>query len=216
MGTHGFVRKNDSFYNEDRDIEVWSYVEDGNTIWAYTSSALGAKIENEGFPYPELAVMSSLVLVPTEEESRQLARETFDSMSDSDRLALVQELNFEHGNLFEWSEIIPVHDFFDGLDINEVVRVAIYGNLSNEIDPVRYDKYGDAEQVSYDEVYSEICENEDEILDCLVEVLESGLSIYCTSYFDQLGYAISDGKWRELLEDDELREGQEVRVCGKG
>ena len=200
----------ESYTNDDMGIEVWSYTEDGTTKWAFSATVLGSDVEQDGYPYSALAAMASMVLVPTGEQARTLVRQVFDSMSDAERLSLVQELNFEHGSCFEWSEVMPIADFLEGLSKDELVRVAVFGDLHNEIDPVRYDKYGDAEQVSYDELYSEVCENEDEILDVLIGVLEQGLSIYCTNYFDQLGDAIADGTWRDWMDDDEVCERQEV------
>lgn len=207
----GYVKtSNNGYVSKNGIVEVWKHDDSGE--WWLTASELGFEVEHGGYPYAMLAIMASKQLIPSESEARVLVRETFDSMSDVERLSLVQELNFEHGNCFEWSEVMPIGDFLEGLSRNELVRVAVFGDLHNETDPVRYDKYGDAEQVSYQDLYSEICENEDEILDCLINVLWSGTSIFCTNIFDQLGDAIQDGTWRDWMGHDELQQGQEVRV----
>lgn len=210
----GFTENGDGTWTNDDGANVWKY--DDSNVWGFDAEVLGVSVEHDGWHHYASAMLGYKRLVPTEDEVRMLVRQEFDSMSDAERLSLVQELNFEHGSCFEWSEVMPIADFLEGLSRDELVRVAVYGDLSNEIDPVRYDKYGDAEQVSYEGLYSEVCENEDEILDVLIGVLEQGLSIYCTNYFDQLGDAIADGTWRDWIDGDELHKGQEVRVCGKG
>lgn len=210
----GFTENEDGTWTNEDGVNVWKY--DDSNEWGFDADVLGAKIEHDGWKHYASAMLGVKRLVPNDKQARELVRETFDSMSDPERLALVQELDYDHGHCFEWSEVMPLADFLESLSRDELVRVAVYGDLHNEIDPVRYDKYGDAEQVSYEGLYSEVCENEDEILDVLIGVLEQGLSIYSTNYFDQLGDAISDGTWRDWINSDELYEGQEVRVCGKG
>lgn len=211
-----YIAGGNFYYNEDKDIEVWPYRDGDAELWGFTSEVIGFKVERDGYQTADLAAEDSLRLVPERSTANVLVMEQFDSMSDRERLEVVQELNFEHGNCFEWSDVMPIGDFLEGLSRDELISVAVYGDLSNTIDPVRYDKYGHAEQVSYQQLYSEICENEGEILDVLIDVLDQGSNIYCTDCFDQLGDAISDGTWRDWIDDDKICKRQEVRVCSEG
>lgn len=162
--------------------EVWFA---GNQ-WGYTVRILGEDFEREGWDTVRDAMSAVNDIAPSEEEVRELVADAYDAMLDPCKLDLVRELHREHRYGFEWSDTFDLDEVLGWSSREELIRIIKSGNSFTGNGEVRYDKDGDLEEVSTQELSQEVEDNRGEIIDALIEVLNDGYPIYAVDDFDSI------------------------------
>lgn len=187
--------ENGKWNDSSKRSEIYNLGRDG---WGFECEVIGIwKVEGDGYKTPYEAVVACQNAVPTVGELRDMVTETFDDMEDWKRIALARELFVEKDFPFKWADVFDLYDVLSWSDMEELTKIILYGHVTNAVDPVRYDKDGHLESVSYEDLYREVNENEEEIIDAILDALEDGHQFDCTDDFTVLMESIEDGSWRE-------------------
>lgn len=179
------------------DGRMFFYDQEDGT-YDFVSHVLGDNvIERFGYKSLDDAVNDCERLTPSEMTVRNLIEDEFNSLPNDKRLNVAYELYSEHDYGFEWSDVFDLECALEGADSNKLVDIVLHANVHNDMDPVRYDKSGALEQVTYDELYYEVNNNEDEIVDAICEVMSDGFSICSAPELNRLMESIVEGRWSE-------------------
>lgn len=91
-----------------------------------------------------------------------------ENLSDEDLLGLFQEANNCDGS-FDFCEAYDIDDLISMMDPRDLANAIIYGDVTNNVDKVRFNAYGNLESITSCELYDE-CRY---YLDELAEWMES-------------------------------------------
>ena len=123
--------------------------------------------------------------------NEKLLRERINELDNETLLQLYRDCNSWDGS-FDFCNIWDIEELADCMNSNayELARSIIYGKVTNVMDPVRYNAYGNLESVSEYDLYNDCDYYKEDLIDWLVE----------NSYNINLDYYIdTDG----LNEEDE-------------
>lgn len=123
--------------------------------------------------------------------NEKLLKERIEELDNKELLALFRECNGWNGS-FEFCKVWDIEELSGYIDTYKMARAIIYGNVTNVVDNVRFNGYGNLETVTDYDLYNECEDNKDELIEWLLD----------NSYNIDLDYYIDvDG-----LEEDEEKQ----------
>lgn len=93
-------------------------------------------------------------------------RTQLENLSDDDLLRLFREANSWDGS-FDFCDTYDIDDLAVTMEPVNLVAAIIYGDVTNNVDDVRFNGYGNLETVTSWELYGECRDNIDELADWL-------------------------------------------------
>lgn len=93
-------------------------------------------------------------------------RTQLEELNDEDLLSLFREANSWDGS-FDFCDTYDIDDVAGMLEPRVLAAAIIYGDVTNNVDDVRFNVYGNLETVTSWELYGECRDNIDELADWL-------------------------------------------------
>lgn len=113
----------------------------------------------------------------TGEERKNEIIERLKDYNGKDLLSICREAHSWNGS-FDFADVFDIEDLCSMMSAYDVARSIIYGDVTNVNDMVRFNAYGNLENVSEWDLEEEARDNIDEIADWLMDNYDQTYSLY--------------------------------------